>query len=819
MTLLRKNTNPRAWDIAPQLQQTLNANGMQAHLSQLPTGEMQLVTLAHNASTPRYYRLSENQVETLRNGGTNSANKQAYETFASIVKTDYYIPSSWAAAKNANSPVNNGLWGHTISHGEYGYREPRFRPFMGARYGRFNSFMDRFLAPTHRGYHIRRIEGRPYFASSAPVVMDRPDGRLKPGEMKSGSYGFYDKGTTQTDPLNSLEIQTQPKILNRPKGQAEPLDKVMGTNLYPTAELFQHMLSTHGVIIDEKNKTLTIKSSSVNKDLQYALTDDEINKLMAENFKNTGKNGKQTKNAVSIDERISIINKVIENDFKEPITRDMLNSKDYVSIRLKPETEKEIFISQDAAMSNSKNIDILKFGGQRQDYRTGFIDRWNSIGVVDGRMLSQEKGFFLPNKDGRRVSVGEIQAYPTHDGEKTSFRMTAVINGQVMSHEISKNDYIKFINYDDEHRLELFDKTFNEVKIKSSSKGKNEDNIPSSDLKSAKGVVALEGNYSLVNDSTKAIITSAMAWKDQVSGNYLINVRDSKDVGMWSFKISEDQYLRFQAASQDERAKMLTELIPFKDDEGKKLQVVKDVKLPLSHAELNLNTNFGNERLAAILQKRGMNVESLSPQDLKALILAESRNGEKISLSELQREAKIALKGDAMVNGEGLENIKASKEWRRSGEHGRATEVSDISVEHLRDKEGKVVEGKYKMSAVIDGNVFSHEITQKQYDKFIAVNDYQRMKLFDKIFPEVEMKTKEGHGFHLGAAILAAVTTGLDVAAGLTRPSRPRPDVYEQRGVYFKPGVVSPAEVAAAKYENFNHEEALSRSEGRGMGI
>ena len=48
------------------------------------------------------------------------------------------------------------------------------------------------------------------------------------------------------------------------------------------------------------------------------------------------------------------------------------------------------------------------------------------------------------------------------------------------------------------------------------------------------------------------------------------------------------------------------------------------------------------------------------------------------------------------------------------------------------------------MSAVIDGNVVSHEINQKQYDKFLVVNDYQRMKLFDKIFPEVEMKTKEG---------------------------------------------------------------------------
>ena len=46
-----------------------------------------------------------------------------------------------------------------------------------------------------------------------------------------------------------------------------------------------------------------------------------------------------------------------------------------------------------------------------------------------------------------------------------------------------------------------------------------------------------------------------------------------------------------------------------------------------------------------------------------------------------------------------------------------------------------------------------------------------------------------------------------------------RPDIYEHKGVYYKPGVVSPAEVAAAKFENFNHEESLSRGEGRGMGI
>ena len=819
MSVLRKNTNPRNWDIAPQLQATLNANGMQAHLIQTPTGQFQLVTLAHNSSTPRYYDLTSKQVENLRNGGTNSWNKKAYETFTSIVRNDYYMPGAWVTAKNANSPVNHGLWGHTIMDGEYGYREPRFGPFMGARYGRFNNFMDRYAMLSHRGFHIRRIEGRPYFASSAPVVIDRPDGKLKPGEFKSGAYGFYDKGNQATDPLSSLEIQAKPKVLVRPQGQAEPLDKVMGTNLYPTPELFQHMLSTHGVIIDEKNKTLTIKSSQVNRNLQYELKDEELAKLMAENFKPSGKKSSKQNKVVTIDERLSIINQVIEGDFKDQITRQMLNSKDYVSICLKPEVEKELFISHAEATHHQKQLDVIALEHSRASYHTGYIDKWNSIGVADGRMLSEDKGFYLPVKDGRRVSVGEIQAYPTHDGEKTSFRMTAVINNQIMSREISKDEYIKFINYDDEHRLVLFDKVFDEVKIKAASNGKNEDTFLSGNLDKAHGVVTLEGNYSLVGESTKAYITSAMAWRDQISGDYLLNLRDSKDVGMWSFKISEKDYQDFKNASNEERAKMLTQLLPLKDEKGNKLEVMKEIQLPLSKAEQNLNTGYSNERMASFLKQRGFHVESLSKKDLQQLFASESKSLGNISLEQLQKETRIALLGDAKVNGEGLENLKPSKQWRRGGEHGRATEVSDIAVERLKDANGNVIEGKYKMSAVIDGNVFSHEITQKEYNKFLTVNDYQRMKLFDKLFPEVKMHTKDGHGFNLGAAILAAVTTGLDVASSLARPAMPRPDIYEHKGVYYKPGVVSPAEVAAAKFENFNHEESLSRGEGRGMGI
>lgn len=877
MTIIRKNTNPRATDVAPQLQSVLHANGMQAHISLTETGTYQLVTLSHNSSQPRYYDLSEKQLDALVNGGTNAWNKNAYNTFVSIVKDDYYIPGSWVAAKNANSPVNHGLWGHTIMDGEYGYRDPRFRPFAGPGFGKFDNSPLGILFGGSR-YHIRRVAGRPYFANSAPVVVERPDGRLKPGELKSGSYGFYDKGNQKKDALSNLEVDVKPRVLERPKGKALPLkDYINGysTLLTFSGAGFAEVLSSHGIEVDKDKKTLTIKSDGVNRNLEYALTDEELNTILNDKLRFTDTRGKKkhvhNKNAPNISERLDVINKVIANDFADKITVDHLQSKDYINIKLKPEAAASLGLLETQANAYNKNIDTLDLDMRemRQDYRTGFVDKWNSIGVVDGRTLSEDNGFYLPMNKGRRVAVGEIQAYPTNDGTKTSYRMTAVINNQVMSHEISKDDYIKFINYDNEHRLQLFDKVFDEVKIKSASNGKLEDNTRSSYLDEAKDVVRLEGDYSLVSSKSSAAITGAMAWKDNISGDYTINVRTNKDAGMWSFKIMEDQYTKFKYATNEERAQLLTSLLPLTDENKEKMKVVESASLYRGGyvKGQNANVSASLEKVLQDLEKAGIGYKIVNNRDLpeqeRFRVLKESvqklqekanKSGAKIAipsdselwqmikehphtqvpdqqqesklksaeqkqynLNDLREQTKINLLGDAYVNGESLENLKASKEWKRSGEHGRDTQVGDIVVEKLKDAKGQKIEGKYKMTAVIDGNVFSHEITEKQYNKFMTVNNLQRMKLFDKIFPEVEMKTKPENRFNLGAALLAAVTTGVGVMA-IASESRPhhRPVVFESGPVFSKPGVVSAAEVSASIYESMNNGPAPS--EGYGLG-
>lgn len=848
MAILRKNINYGVTDISQRLQDTLNANGMQAHIAMTQTGDYELVTLSHNSSEPRRYPLNQQQVENLMNSGTNAWDKKAYNTFVDIVKEDYYIPGSFVAARNANSPINMGLDGHRLAHGEYGYREPHFFfPFEGPRYGRFDNIIDGLIGLVHGG-RIRRIDDRPFYASSAPVVIDRPDGRLRPGEMKTGAYGFYDKGVKQKqDVLQSMSIseQQKPKV-ERPKGQAVPLDSI-SSPVYMSAQKFQQVLSSHGVVIDEKSNLLTIKSASVPTNLEYKLNLDETKKLMNEKFKYSDKKGVHNKDGVSVNERLAILNAVIGKDFADRITIEMLNSKDYVDIKLKPEVEKELGVHQEVANQYmASKLDIIDMKDMREDYRSGFIDSWNSIGVVDGRALNPNEGFYLPVKDGRAVSVGEIQVSPVNDGKgATTFRMTAVINNQVMAHDISKEDYIKFINYNDEYRLKLFDKVFDEVKIKSSSNGTLEDPVRSGRIEEADGVAVLGGRYNLVNDNITAAIMGAMAYKDKISGEYMLNMRESKDIGMWSYKITEEQYLAFKNADDAGKAKLLSTIIPITDEKKQPLSVVKEVQLPLSTTEKRTSSyseNFDikdsldtevekkyNERMADALNRtifkdtEHIKATALSESDEKIvsknerILVAEGKS--QPTLTELRQSVRIALNGEANVNGESLENLKPNKEWVRSGGHGRATEVGDIAVERLRDAEGKVIEGKYKMTAVIDGNVFSHEITQKDFDKFRAINDTQRMKLFDKIFPEVEMKTKARHGFNLGAAILAAVSVGMDVVGSVMAEPRFRPEIYTSRNVFSKPGVVSPEAVSAALYESENEQLRRGPSEGRGMGI
>jgi hypothetical protein len=85
----------------------------------------------------------------------------------------------------------------------------------------------------------------------------------------------------------------------------------------------------------------------------------------------------------------------------------------------------------------------------------------------------------------------------------------------------------------------------------------------------------------------------------------------------------------------------------------------------------------------------------------------------------------------------------------REGKHGREVDVAQVSVEPSR-------EGKFRMTAVINGQAVSHEISQKQYDKFLAVDDYQRMRMVSKVFDEFDMKVRASSRMGLDEVSLGA---------------------------------------------------------------
>lgn len=660
---LRKYTNPRDLDLSPGLQDVLRRNGMQAHLSMLPNGQMQMIVLGHD-SPAISYSLNDRQVEDLMGWGSNYANKKAYNTFTFIVKDDFHMPDNFVSARNAFGRVAMGLHGYRLGSGEYGI--PYYRPFSRSGRGWGGDFIG-----WEPGWHMRRIGGRTFMAGGGVMTPVRPDGRVKPGELNAGGYGFYYKGQqreTRQDVLDNIivdgriqPVQTAP----RPQGQGIPYSEAITSDVYFSNEKFQEVLVTHGIIIDKEKKTLTVQSAQFPMDLRYDLTDEEIQKLTV--------NGLGYPNGVTVADRLAVINNRIMNetrDFKNPVTMEMLESRELVSLELTDEArqspqiaaffaQQERYAEQQRLMAERKEVQQLQ---QQRIARIAADPQ-----AIDGLAIREylgNKGWFQPVSNGREMVVGEIRVDRGDDGKCL---MAAVINGELVSHEISQKDYDKFLALDDAHRLKLFDKLFPEVEIKHA-----------------------DGN-----------------------SHY------------------DDMYL---------------------DRDG---HVMLHDGLDADYAKSNC------------------------------------------------------------VDGAALQVYKQDKGFYREIAHGREVEVCEIRV----DKE---VDGKYKMTAVIDGQSVTHEITQKQYDKFLAVDDYQRMKLFSKIFNEVDIKTRPGEGTSLGAAILAALVVTGEVLSDPLMHHGPGPEIYKNRmpgTTYYKPGVVSPAEVAAANYESLDRLARPDYSEGRGMGM
>lgn len=455
---IRSNSIQQGGDLAPELQDILRRNGMQAHI--IRQGDAYQLAVQGHDSPLITYPLNESQRRSMVDWGTNYANKNAYNTFAGVIGNDFYLPKNFVHARNANGRVAMGLHGYRVGVGEPG------RPAMDRRGGMRPEMVGPQMlgwSPRHQdGFHMRRVGGA-IFMQDAPMVPERPDGRMKPGEMQSGGYGFYYKGQQnvqqpQQDVLADLQsVITPVEVRPRPKEDAKPYKDLITSKVYFTNEKWQECLSSHGIVIDPDKKTLTIQSTAAQQDFVYDLSDEEVKKL-------TNNSAKQ----VSVQSRLDIINNVIKNDFDDKITMDMLNSKSQIGIKLNPQVEAELNARQQQIQEQT-NQPVMQLQQEPED---------RSVAHVDGKYLydmNENKAWYREGRHGREVMVDDIKVEPVRDdkGEQVKdakgnalYRMTAVINGEAISHDITQKQYDKFMAIDDYHRMKLFSHIFHEVDMK-----------------------------------------------------------------------------------------------------------------------------------------------------------------------------------------------------------------------------------------------------------------------------------------------------------------------------------------------------------------
>ena len=454
---IRTNTNPRPLELPPEMRDILARNGMKGHIAGSSEGFV-LIVQGHD-SPLLSYPISEKQLQALTDWGTNYANRRCYNTFASIVAADFDLPKDFVHARNANGRVAMGLHGYRIGAGEYGR--------LGRPFPLHHPWGACFLGwtPRHQdGFHLRRIGGNLYYPG-APIVPNRPDGRMKPGELQSGGYGFYYKGhptgtVAGEDVLKDLKTVITPlQARPRPSEPAKPYHTLVTSPVYFSNEKWQECLTSHGIHIDAENKRLTIQSASVPADLQYDLADDELAALTNNSVQE-----------VPVEKRLGIINGIIKEDFATSITMEMLDSDKAIDIALHPSV-KENLEQQLASVEQMEQSGR----GQYEDLTVTRVERElpKRTVVMDGNDLAYinpDKGWYREGRHGREVTVDEIRVEPI--GAQGKYRMTAVIDGETISHELTQKQYDKFMAIDDYHRLKLFSKIFGEVDMKS------RDNVP-----------------------------------------------------------------------------------------------------------------------------------------------------------------------------------------------------------------------------------------------------------------------------------------------------------------------------------------------------
>ena len=141
---------------------------------------------------------------------------------------------------------------------------------------------------------------------------------------------------------------------------------------------------------------MTVLSKGTTQDFEYSLSDDDFKKLTDNSLKTT-----------PLNERLDIINRYIGNDFNEKITMDMLNSKESISITVKPESS-TVEMQQAEGVYTDKNVSLKQEIVEEARMAPTTNPEEGYVNGQDLQSLNESKGWYREGKHGREVEVGDI---------------------------------------------------------------------------------------------------------------------------------------------------------------------------------------------------------------------------------------------------------------------------------------------------------------------------------------------------------------------------------------------------------------------------
>lgn len=189
--------------------------------------------------------------------------------------------------------------------------------------------------------------------------------------------------------------------------------------------------------------------------------------------------------------------------------------------------------------------------------------------------------------------------------------------------------------------------------------------------------------------------------KDFHNGNTML-LYGEKDGKPFIYELTEREYLKYNALDEDRREKYLQHLLSSKEAETQKIAG------PQTNKAADLST------LVTLVDQ---------DYDGKELIEGELRNGNTINVSNINVH-------------------QASELLVKMNDAGTKEQIPQETLDRLN--------GRYLMTALVNGHTVSHVIDKETYDRFASLNEQQRLKEFRKVYgiPENRLQAVENKKFN-----------------------------------------------------------------------